>query len=133
MNILKKLAELSEKENELNHKQKHKQKHQKSKEYLHAGLEIILTNSIQYSTMYYIEKGVDIMAFSIRLNEEEKSLADSYAKLHSLSLGEAFKKALFEKIEDEYDIAIADEAYKEYVIDGKKSRPIGELWNECEL
>ena len=41
------------------------------------------------------------MAFSIRLTEEEKALATSYAKLNSLSLGEAFKRALFEKIEDE--------------------------------
>lgn len=34
------------------------------------------------------------MSFSIRLTPEEKILAESYAKLHSLSLGEAFKKAL---------------------------------------
>lgn len=73
------------------------------------------------------------MAFSIRLTEQEKKLADSYAKLHSLSLGEAFKQALFEKIEDEYDISIADEAYKEYIADGKKSTPISELWKELEL
>ena len=51
------------------------------------------------------------MAFSIRLTEEEKKLAESYAKLHSISLGEAFKMALFERIEDEYDISLADEAY----------------------
>ena len=55
------------------------------------------------------------MSFSIRLTTEEKALAESYAKLHSLSLGEAFKKALFDKIEEEYDIAVADEAYKEYL------------------
>ena len=48
------------------------------------------------------------MSFSIRLTTEEKALAESYAKLHSLSLGEAFKKALFDKIEEEYDIAVAD-------------------------
>lgn len=82
--------------------------------------------------MYY-KKGVDIMAFSIRLTEEEKLLADSYAKIHSLSLGEAFKRALFERIEDEYDIAVADEAYREYVKGGKKSRPVSELWKECDL
>ena len=73
------------------------------------------------------------MAFSIRLTDEEKLLADSYAKIHSLSLGEAFKRALFEKIEDEYDIAVADEAYREYVKGGKKSKPISELWKECNL
>ena len=42
------------------------------------------------------------MAFSIRLTEQEKKIADSYARLHSISLGEAFKQALFEKIEEEY-------------------------------
>ena len=73
------------------------------------------------------------MAFSIRLTTEEKMLADSYAKLHSLSLGEAFKRALFEKIEDEYDITVASEAYKEYLNSGKKSRPVSELWDECGL
>ena len=73
------------------------------------------------------------MVFSIRLTDEEKMLADSYAKIHSLSLGEAFKRALFEKIEEEYDIAVADEAYKDYVNSGKQSRPVSELWKECDL
>lgn len=73
------------------------------------------------------------MSFSIRLSVEEKQLAESYAKLHALSLGEAFKKALFEKIEDEYDITIAEEAHEEYVNGGQKSRPISELWKELDL
>ena len=59
------------------------------------------------------------MAFSIRLTEEEKMLAESYAKLHSMSLAEAFKRALFERIEDEYDIAVAGEAYQEYLANPK--------------
>lgn len=73
------------------------------------------------------------MSFSIRLTAEEKALAESYAKLHSMSLGEAFKRALFTQIEDEYDIAIGDEAYREYVSDGRKSRPVAELWQELDL
>ena len=73
------------------------------------------------------------MAFSIRLTEEEKALADSYARMHNVSLGEAFKNALFEKIEEEYDISIAEEAYNEYIEGGKKSRPIEELWEELDL
>lgn len=55
------------------------------------------------------------MSYSIGLTEEVKKLANSYAKLHSLSLGEHFKKALFEKIEDEYDVAVAESAYKDYI------------------
>ena len=73
------------------------------------------------------------MAFSIRRTENEKRLADSYAKMHSMSIGEAFKRALFEKIEDEYDIAVYEEAYKEYVDSGMKSAPIEELWKELDL
>ncbi|EHL15608.1 hypothetical protein HMPREF9629_01732 [Peptoanaerobacter stomatis] len=72
------------------------------------------------------------MAFSIRLTVEEKKLAESYAKLHAISLGEAFKRALFEKIEDEYDITVANEAYKEYMDGGYKSTPVADFWRELD-
>lgn len=72
------------------------------------------------------------MAFSIRLSEEERALAESYAKLHSMSLAEAFKRALFERIEDEYDIIVANEAYKDYVASGCKSTPIADFWRELD-
>lgn len=78
-------------------------------------------------------KGDDLMSFSIRLTNEERMLAESYAKIHSLSLGEAFKKALFERIEDEYDLVVASEAHDEYVKSGRKSRPIEELWKELDI
>lgn len=73
------------------------------------------------------------MAFSIRLTDKEKKLADSYAKLHSISLAEAFKRALFEKIEDEYDISVYEEAYAEYIESGHESYPIEYLWKDIEL
>lgn len=73
------------------------------------------------------------MSFSIRLTEEEKQLANSYAKIHDMSMGEAFKHALFEKIEDEYDIMLGKETYEDYVASGRKSRPIEELWQELGL
>ncbi len=44
-------------------------------------------------------------------------MAQAYADMHSISLSEAFKRALFEKIEDEYDAKIAEEAYAEYLQD----------------
>ena len=73
------------------------------------------------------------MSFSIRLTDEERALAASYAKMHSMSMSEAFKRALFERIEDEYDLSVYNEAYKEYKQSGRKSRPISELWEELEL
>ena len=77
-----------------------------------------LTFSLARSTVYYKE-GADFMAFSIRLTDEEKALAESYAKLHSISVAEAFKRALFDQIEDEFDITVAGEAYKEFLADPK--------------
>ena len=73
------------------------------------------------------------MVFSIRLTPEEKSLAESYAKIHAVSLGDAFKRALFERIEDEYDVTVYDTAYAEYLKSGKKSRPATELFKELDL
>ena len=59
------------------------------------------------------------MVISIRMTEEEKQLADAYAKINGVSLSEAIKRAYFEKIEDEYDIALADAALREYEKDPK--------------
>ena len=64
------------------------------------------------------------MSFSIRLTQEEKALVESYAKLHAISLSDAFKSALFD---------VAKDAYDEYLKSGKKSRPIGELWKELDI
>lgn len=73
------------------------------------------------------------MAFSIRLTEQEKKIVDSYARLHSISLGEAFKQALFEKIEEEYDLVVFDDAYDEYKKSGEESRPISDFWKELDI
>ena len=54
------------------------------------------------------------MIVSIRMTAEEKNLAESYAKLNGRTLSDAMKRAFFEKIEDEYDIALADQALREY-------------------
>lgn len=59
------------------------------------------------------------MAFSIRLTEEERTLADSYARMHSYTLAEAFKRALFEKIEEEYDLTVAEDAFRDYTANPK--------------
>ena len=40
-------------------------------------------------------KVVDDMSLSIRLTRKERRLAESYAKLHSSTVEDAFKKALF--------------------------------------
>lgn len=73
------------------------------------------------------------MSFSIRLTEEERALAESYAKLHSISVGEAFKRALFDKIEDEYDLNAFTEYESEKQSGTLKTRSVRELWKELDL
>lgn len=72
------------------------------------------------------------MAFSIRLNNAEKALAESYAKVHAISLGEAFKRALFDRIEDEFDLRVANEAYEDYKSSGYKTTPLADFWEELD-
>lgn len=72
------------------------------------------------------------MPLSIRLSEDERQLVNSYAKIHAISVSEAFKRALFERIEDEFDIAIADEAYQDYLNSGCKSTSVADFWRELD-
>ena len=48
------------------------------------------------------------------MTKKEKEIAEAYAKKHGLLLEQAIKDSFFEKIEDEYDAALADKALKEY-------------------
>lgn len=54
------------------------------------------------------------MVVYINMTDEEIKLAKAYAKLIGLPLNKAIKRTFFEKIEDEYDIALIDNALKEY-------------------
>lgn len=51
---------------------------------------------------------------SVRTNEEETRLFKSYAALHGISMSEAYKKALLEKIEDEFDAAEMSEEVEKF-------------------
>ena len=73
------------------------------------------------------------MSFSIRLTEEERTMAETYAKLHGISLAEAFKKALFERIEDEYDLRVVEEYEKDKADGTLKTKPVEELWKDLNL
>ena len=72
------------------------------------------------------------MVISIRMTDEEKQLANAYAKLNGVSLSEAIKRAYFEKIEDEFDIALADAVLREYE-KNPKTYTLKELMKELGL
>lgn len=58
------------------------------------------------------------MSYSIRMTAEERTIAENYAKMHGISLAEAFKIALFERIEDEYDMKV----FADYEADKEKGK-----------
>ena len=55
------------------------------------------------------------MAFSLTLTEKEEGLARRYSESSGISMEEAFKRALFEKIEDEYDLTAGEAAYSRFL------------------
>jgi len=54
------------------------------------------------------------MSISLRLAEEEAELIKSYAALHGISVSELVRQAVLDRIEDEYDLQIFDEAMKKH-------------------
>lgn len=46
---------------------------------------------------------------------------------------DSFLKKTSEQIEDRIDEAIFEEAYEEYLKNGKKSRPVSKLWKEAGI
>lgn len=56
---------------------------------------------------------------AIRLNDDELALFESYANAKGLTFSELCKSAVIEKIEDEIDLKLAEECYKEYLKDNE--------------
>lgn len=54
------------------------------------------------------------MEISVRLSSEDKALFQKYAKMHGLSLSEFVRQTVLERIEDEYDLKVAQEALEEF-------------------
>lgn len=54
------------------------------------------------------------MNISVRLNEEDTKLIKTYAKINNISLSDLIRKAVLEKIENEYDLEYYKKAVEEY-------------------
>ncbi len=54
------------------------------------------------------------VSISVRLNNEDEALFKSYAKSKNMTLSQLVRNAVFEKIEDEYDLQVFKEALAEY-------------------
>ena len=54
------------------------------------------------------------MTISVRLSEADTELIKSYAALNNISVSELVRQAVMEKIEDEIDLKLFDEALEEF-------------------
>ena len=65
---------------------------------------------------------------SIRLNEDTEKNLKKIAKFEGLSISDYVRKIIEEKLEDAYDIKIAELALEEYEKSGKKSHSFEEVF-----
>ena len=72
------------------------------------------------------------MSILVRLNKDDTELFKSYAKLNNISVSEMVRRAVTEKIEDEYDIQVANEAYEEFLKD-PETKSLEEFKKELEM
>ena len=54
------------------------------------------------------------MTFSLRLNEDDTQLIKSYAALQGISVSELLRTSVIERIEDEFDLKVFEQAMAEY-------------------
>jgi hypothetical protein len=67
------------------------------------------------------------MTISLRLNNDDTQLIKSYAALNGISVSEAIRRAVIERIEDEFDLKAYNEALSEY-----KKNPVTYSLSEIE-
>ncbi|MCL1859845.1 MAG: DUF6290 family protein [Oscillospiraceae bacterium] len=67
------------------------------------------------------------MTISLRLNNNDTQLIKSYAALNGISVSEAVRRAVIERIEDEFDLKSYEEALEEY-----KKNPVTYSLDEIE-
>ena len=72
------------------------------------------------------------MVISIILNEEERVVAENFAKRNDQPVSELMKQVFFEKIEDKYDSLIIENEVKDSD-NNQKTYSLDEIKKELEL
>ena len=65
---------------------------------------------------------------SIRLNENVENQLKEVAEFEGVSISDYVRNLINEKLEDMYDLKIAEEAHKDYVKSGKKTYSFDEVF-----
>ncbi|WP_108832078.1 type II toxin-antitoxin system RelB family antitoxin [Aedoeadaptatus coli] len=70
---------------------------------------------------------------SVRLNEEEEKAFSAYATIMGMPLSTLFKKLMEERLEDEFDLKIAEDFLDRDAKGDVTTRPIDALFQELDL
>ena len=65
---------------------------------------------------------------SIRLNENVENQLKEVAEFEGVSVSDYVRNLINEKLEDMYDLKVAEEAHKDYVKSGKKTYSFDEVF-----
>ena len=76
---------------------------------------------------HMIHKEVLTMNVSVRLNDEDTRLIKAYADMYGITVSELIRKSVLERIEDEFDLKLYNEAIEEY-----KKNPVSYSLDEVE-
>jgi|SRR5699024_8638751 len=69
----------------------------------------------QLCNIMYYNGGIVMATISLRMNEEEEKLIQEYAKANNVSISELFRSSVLEKIEDEIDLELYQQAMQEHM------------------
>ncbi len=70
---------------------------------------------------------------SIRLNNDEKTLLKKVADFEEIDLSSYIKKIVFEKLEEEYDLKLAENAYKIHTESNQKTHSFESVVEELGI
>ncbi|MCL2631052.1 MAG: DUF6290 family protein [Firmicutes bacterium] len=73
------------------------------------------------------------MSITLRVNPDEMAVIKSYADLRGITVSDAIRTAILERIEDELDVKLATQAYAEWEKDGKRTISLSEVKGELGL
>ena len=54
------------------------------------------------------------MTISLRLNDTDSKIIKAYADMHGMTISSLIRESVLERIEDEYDLKVYEEAMAEY-------------------
>ncbi len=58
---------------------------------------------------------------TIRTTEKEKELIKAFAEFNGLTMSDFIKETILEKIEDTYDLNVAEETFAKYHVSGEEA------------